>query len=41
MSAFTIHTLETAPDESKEMLEVVGKRMGFVPNLNLGAGHRG
>jgi uncharacterized peroxidase-related enzyme len=35
MSAFTIHTLETAPDESKEMLEVVEKRMGFVPNLYL------
>lgn len=29
MSAFTIHTLETAPDESKEMLEVVEKGWGL------------
>ncbi len=35
MSAFTIHTLETAPGESREMLELVEKRMGFIPNLYL------
>ena len=33
MSDFTTHTIETAPEASKPMLENVGKAFGFVPNL--------
>lgn len=33
MSRFTIHTAETAPDASQEVLRNVERRFGFVPNL--------
>lgn len=33
MSDFPKHTLETAPDEAKPVLEGVQKGLGFVPNL--------
>lgn len=31
---FTVHTIETAPDESKALLEDSQKRFQFVPNLH-------
>ena len=33
MTTFTTHTAETAPDDSKSMLETVQANFGFVPNL--------
>ncbi|WP_351010766.1 carboxymuconolactone decarboxylase family protein [Shewanella sp. S1-58-MNA-CIBAN-0166] len=33
MTAFTIHTVDTAPEGSKAMLEGAKKQMGMVPNL--------
>ena len=33
MVQFTAHTAETAPSESRPMLEGIGKAFGFVPNL--------
>ena len=33
MNDFTIHTPETAPEESKETLQKINKNLGFVPNL--------
>jgi uncharacterized peroxidase-related enzyme len=33
MTTFTVHTLETAPDGSRSLLEGVAKALGFVPNL--------
>lgn len=33
MTAFTVHTVETAPDAAKERLEAVRKAWGFVPQL--------
>lgn len=33
MSAFTIHTLETAPQASKQILQNTEKQLGFIPNL--------
>lgn len=33
MSNFTVHTIETAPQESKAILEQVKGKYGFVPNL--------
>lgn len=33
MSQFRLHTIETAPDGSKELLRVALKQNGFVPNL--------
>ncbi|MEE9330520.1 MAG: carboxymuconolactone decarboxylase family protein [Parvularculaceae bacterium] len=34
MTEFTIHTAETAPQDSKEMLAASKKAFGFVPNLH-------
>lgn len=34
MHKFTIHTLETAPDESKEMLKESKNGAGFIPNMH-------
>jgi hypothetical protein len=31
--SFQIHTTETAPEKSKEILESVKSKLGFVPNL--------
>ncbi|QDE32360.1 carboxymuconolactone decarboxylase family protein [Shewanella polaris] len=33
MTSFTIHTFESAPEESKAILEGAKKQMGMVPNL--------
>lgn len=33
MTTFTTHTIETAPAESKPMLEGAQAKMGFVPNI--------
>ncbi len=33
MTDFTIHTLETAPEASREVLQSAADRYGFVPNL--------
>lgn len=33
MSTFTIHTVETAPVASKDILTAVQKKFGFLPNL--------
>jgi AhpD family alkylhydroperoxidase len=33
MTTFPIHTIETAPEGSKPILEGLHKKMGFVPNL--------
>jgi uncharacterized peroxidase-related enzyme len=33
MTSFTIHTVESAPQQSKAMLEGAQKQMGMVPNL--------
>jgi uncharacterized peroxidase-related enzyme len=33
MSQFKIHTTETAPENSKELLEGAQKQLGFIPNL--------
>jgi len=33
MTTFIRHTVETAPDASKPIMETVKKKMGFVPNL--------
>ena len=33
MSDFEVHTLESAPDESREMLEKVKEKFDIVPNL--------
>lgn len=33
MSQFQIHTIETAPEESKEALKAVQNANGFIPNL--------
>ncbi len=33
MSSFAIHTIESAPRGSRETLEAVRRRFGFVPNL--------
>jgi len=33
MTAFTIHTVDTAPEESKAILEGAKKQTGMVPNL--------
>lgn len=36
MTDFTIHTIDSAPEASKEMLEGSKKAFGFVPNLHAG-----
>ena len=33
MSEFTIHTLETAPQASRQILQNTKKQLGFIPNL--------
>lgn len=33
MSQFKIHTIETAPEDSKELLKGAEKLLGFIPNL--------
>lgn len=33
MTAFKIHTPETAPEKSRELLQAVHAKMGFVPNV--------
>src|SRR5262245_6617654 len=33
MTHFTLHTPETAPAESRPLLESIGRSFGFVPNL--------
>ncbi len=33
MTTFTIHTAETAPAESKRLLEITQRRKGIIPNL--------
>lgn len=33
MSSFTLHTLETAPTESKALLTTIATRFGFLPNV--------
>jgi len=33
MSEFTIHTLDTAPQTSREILQNTKKQLGFIPNL--------
>lgn len=33
MSQFKIHTIETAPEDSKELLKGAEKQLGFIPNL--------
>jgi uncharacterized peroxidase-related enzyme len=33
MTTFTVHTIETAPAASSPLLEGIGRRFGFVPNL--------
>ena len=33
MTSFTKHTVETAPEESKSMLQAAQDNMGFIPNL--------
>ena len=33
MSEFTIHTLETAPQASRQILQNTEKQLGFIPNL--------
>jgi uncharacterized peroxidase-related enzyme len=33
MTKFEIHTIETAPENSKELLEGAQKQLGFIPNL--------
>ena len=33
MTKFTVHTLETAPEGSRPLLEGIGRSFGFVPNL--------
>lgn len=36
MSAFTLHTLESAPEAARPILEKSFQRLGFVPNLYAG-----
>jgi uncharacterized peroxidase-related enzyme len=33
MSEFTIHTLDTAPQASRQILQAAEKQLGFIPNL--------
>jgi len=33
MSSFPLHTLETAPPESKALLTTIATRFGFLPNV--------
>jgi uncharacterized peroxidase-related enzyme len=33
MSEFTTHTLDTAPQASRQLLETAEKQLGFIPNL--------
>lgn len=33
MNKYTIHTIETAPEASKPLLEGAQKKLGFIPNL--------
>jgi uncharacterized peroxidase-related enzyme len=33
MSDFKIHTVETAPDESKDILQKINDKWGFIPNF--------
>ena len=33
MSEFTIHTLDTAPQASRQILQNTEKQLGFIPNL--------
>ena len=33
MSEFTLHTLDTAPQSSRKLLQQTEKQMGFIPNL--------
>ena len=33
MSGFTIHTLDTAPQASRQILQSTEKQLGFIPNL--------
>ncbi|MCK5555225.1 MAG: carboxymuconolactone decarboxylase family protein, partial [Alphaproteobacteria bacterium] len=33
MTAFTIHTAETAPENSKVILKNIECKLGFVPNI--------
>jgi hypothetical protein len=34
MTSFTLHTIETAPDDSRTQLAVIEKNWKFVPNLH-------
>lgn len=36
MSTFTLHTVDSAPDGAKPLLEQAAKSLGFVPNLYAG-----
>ena len=33
MSHFPVHTLDSAPDQSKDLMQLTAKNFGFVPNL--------
>ncbi|MCI0416714.1 carboxymuconolactone decarboxylase family protein [bacterium] len=33
MTNFNIHTIETAPERSRDVLAAVNKKYGFIPNL--------
>lgn len=33
MSQYKIHTIGTAPEDSKELLRCAEKQLGFIPNL--------
>ena len=33
MTEFTIHTLESAPESARPLLEELKQQLGFVPNL--------
>jgi len=33
MNTFTLHSIESAPEESKPLLEAAQQSMGMIPNL--------
>ena len=33
MTAFPVHTIDTAPSDAREMLIGITKRFGFLPNV--------
>ncbi len=33
MTEFTLHTLETAPEQARDLLQTAQKQLGFIPNL--------